>query len=404
MIKEMRYKFILVSLTSLLLILIIMLGTIYILASYSNHKQVQGRMERVLQNDGTYLKNTENQPERTEFVTARVDFLNSTFAVKLDKKNSIIQIVGNAKEDYSEQEITSMVQESLLKGKSSGKYGTMNFLIGGRKYGAMIVFSDYSEQNYFLDNLFQICMIVGIFGCLLIGVLVFMLSYWVVGPAQKAIEKQKEFISNASHELRTPLTIISANAQLLEQQLPGNKWLGLIKANTEKMNSLVKELLNMSRMESTDKKPEFLVFNLSKTILNVTLSMESIIYEAHKTLDMELKEEIHYLGDQDKMKELTAILLDNALKYSNQGGKIKISLFEKNQRPVLEVFNTGDPIPGQDTQKIFDRFYRGERKENQSCAGFGLGLAIASSITTLHHGKIYVENLKDMGVKFVVKL
>lgn len=404
MIKEMRYKFILVTFNSLLLIVILILGTIYIMASYSNQNQVLKRMDYVLKNDGESLIEMEDKTQDKEPESTREEFLDSTFAVKLDHGKNIISVLGNTKEDYPAKTIRQLVHDSLGQEKRKGNAGDLKYLTGRKNYGYMIVFSDYSEQNFFLNNLFKICMIVGILGSLLIGILIIKLSYWVVGPAERALENQKVFISNASHELRTPLTIISANVELLENRTEENKWLGNIKFNAGRMNSLVNDLLNISRMENRDKKQEFVTFPLSKVIRNVALSMESIIYESNKKLIIDIKKDISYHGEPEKIKELAAVLLDNAIKYSNAGGEIRLTLQERNRRPVLEVFNTGKTIPKEDSEKIFGRFYRGKSYNEKSSAGFGLGLAIAENIVKIHNGKIYFENVEGEGVKFIVKL
>jgi signal transduction histidine kinase len=268
----------------------------------------------------------------------------------------------------------------------------------------MLVFSDYSEQNSMLDKLFQTCFLVGVLGSLLIGGFIIKLSYWVVGPAEKAFKMQKNFISNASHELKTPLTVISANAELLESSSLNKKWVRTIKENTERMNALVNDLLSLSRMEDKEQTKEFQTFNLSKAVLNAALTMDSVAYEQQKELTTEIAENILYYGEQDKIKELMIILLDNAIKYSDEKGRIKVTLYERNKRVVLEVFNTGSIIPKEEGDKIFERFYRGNTNGEDFIGGFGLGLPIAKAIVEKHKGKIGYENIKGVGIKFFVKL
>lgn len=403
MIKEMRYKFILVTFSSLLLIVLILLGTIYSSVSYTNQRQMHRRMESVLKNNGNTLKNGQRQINSV-VTNSREEFLNSTFAVKVDKEMNIRGIVGFAEDEYPDISIRKLLDGSLRKGKMEGSIGDLKYLAGEKRYGYLIVYSDYSEQNYLLDNLFKICLVTGIAGCLLIGIFIINLSHWVVGPAEKALSKQKQFISNASHELRTPLTVISANAELLDHKYQDNKWIKSIKSNTERMNELVNSLLDLSRLESPVKKVEFKTFQLSRTVLNAVLSMESVAYEQKKELETDIKENISYYGDGDKIKELVTVLLDNALKYSDEKGNIRVTLFEKSKKPVLEVFNTGDTIPEEDADKIFDRFYRGNSEKEASAEGFGLGLSIAEAVVNMHRGKIYFENIEGAGVKFIVIL
>lgn len=403
MIKEMKYKFILVTFFSMLIIVIMLLGTIYTMVSYSNQRQVYKLMDNVLKSNGKALIDTGEKVKFRVSHKTREEFLDSTFAVQLDHDKNIVKLIGNSNTAYTAKTIAPLVSESLLKENKRGNTGELKYVVEKKDYGYLIVYSDYSEQNFFLNNLLKICMIVGTLGCLLIGILIIKLSYWVVGPAEKALENQKVFISNASHELRTPLTIISANFELIENEMEDNKRLRTIKFQINRMNSLVNDLLNVSRLENK-KKPSFAAFNLSKVIMNTALSLESIAYEANKVLTLDIKEDIVYYGESEKMKELTSILLDNAIKYSNAGGTIKLSLQRKNRHPVLEVFNTGNTIPKEEADKIFARFYRGKSYDGRKLPGFGLGLSIAEAIIKMHHGRIYFENIRGIGVKFIVKL
>ncbi|HHV09285.1 MAG TPA: HAMP domain-containing histidine kinase [Clostridiales bacterium] len=404
MIKEMRYKFILVTFSALLLIVILILGTIYISVAYSNESNMNKKMEKVLGNDGRTLRNWTKNINSHAFSNSREEFLNSTFAVRLDESKRILEIIGYQEEDYPDVSIQELADKALQIKKEKGSIGDLKFLSGKKAYGYMLVFSDYSEQNSMLDNLFHTCLFMGIAGSLLIGLFIIRLSYWVVGPVDRAFKMQKNFISNASHELKTPLTVISANAELLENSNANRKWVRTIKENTERMNALVNDLLSLSRMEDKAKIKEFQTFNLSKVVVNAVLTMDSVAYEQQKELSTGITENIFYYGEQDKIKELVIILLDNAIKYSDEKGRVKVSLYEKNKRAVLEVFNTGPIIPKEEGDKIFERFYRGNTNAENITDGFGLGLPIAKAITVMHKGKIGFENIKGAGVKFVVKL
>ena len=404
MIKKMRYKFILVTFSALLVFVILILGTIYISVAYSNESNMNQKMEKVLNNNGSKLKNWTKYINSNEFSYSREGFYSSTFAVRLDEGKKILEIIGYKEEDYPDVSIQELADQTLQINKRRGSIGDLKFLSGKKEYGYMLVFSDYSEQNSMLDKLFDTCFLVGVLGSLLIGGFIIKLSYWVVGPAEKAFKMQKNFISNASHELKTPLTVISANAELLESSSLNKKWVRTIKENTERMNALVNDLLSLSRMEDKAQTKEFQTFNLSKSVLNAALTMDSVAYEQQKELTTEIAENIIYYGEQDKIKELIIILLDNAIKYSDEKGRIMVNLYEKNKRVVLEVFNTGSIIPKEEGDKIFERFYRGNTIGEDFIGGFGLGLPIAKAIVEKHKGKIGFENINGTGVKFFVKL
>lgn len=219
-----------------------------------------------------------------------------------------------------------------------------------------------------------------------------------------AFEKQKHFISDASHELKTPLTIISANADVLSDEIGDNKWLNYIKSQTERMNVLVNDLLNLTRIEN--KTADFVCseFNLSKAIESTALPFECQAFEMQKSLDIDIQEDLMFKGSEDHIKQMTAIFIDNALKYSNDQGKIKITLKAQGDKRILSVFNTGSGIKEDEKEKIFERFYRSDDSRARSTGGYGLGLAIAKSIIDRYKFKISIEIAEGESICFTVTM
>ena len=145
-------------------------------------------------------------------------------------------------------------------------------------------------------------------------------------------------------------------------------------------------------------------FDLSNALMEVALPFESTVFEAGRTLDTDIPEDVFVKGDKEMLQQLTVILLSNALKYSDEGGTIRLSLSQKGHGCRLSVYNTGPGIAPENLEKIFDRFYREDLSHNSAVAGNGLGLAIARNIVEAHKGKIHAESNYGKDATFVVTL
>ena len=200
------------------------------------------------------------------------------------------------------------------------------------------------------------------------------------------------------------LAVISANAEVLEQEIGENEYLGYIRSEVRRTDALVKNLLTLARLDRNEAAAEMKAFDLGCALLDVTLPFESTVYEAGKTLDIQIPDKVEYNGNEAMIKQLAVILLSNALKYSNPGGRIAISLKAKGRQREISVFNTGEPIDPEDRERIFDRFWRADPAHRRETGGHGLGLAIARSIVDAHRGRITVESREGEGTTFTVLL
>jgi signal transduction histidine kinase len=245
---------------------------------------------------------------------------------------------------------------------------------------------------------------IGIISFILLSILTYFLSKKSIQPVKVAFEKQKQFISDASHELKTPLTIISANADILADEVGKNKWLEYIKSQTDRMNVLVNELLNLTRLENNTANIVFCEFDLSKAIENTALPFECQAFDSKKTFDIDIQEGLSISGSEVHVKQMAAIFIDNALKYSNDGGTVRITLKSQGDKKILSVFNTGAGIKEGEENKIFERFYRSDDSRARTTGGYGLGLAIAKSIIDKHKFKLTIDNVPGESICFNVTM
>ena len=247
----------------------------------------------------------------------------------------------------------------------------------------------------------MISIIIGALGIIIIFVIAKKISTTIVQPVENTFEKQKQFISDASHELKTPLAVIEANADVLQDKVGENKWLTYIQNEVQSMNKLVNDLLVLARMENTQTTNNQ-KFDLSKEIEMSVSVFESMMYEKKITLETNINEGIDFNGDKEDIKHIISILIDNAIKHTEEKGKIIVNTVKENNNIKIEVKNQGKPILEGERQKIFERFYRVDKARSRSEKRYGLGLSIAKGIVEKYKGTISVS-CKDGFTSFIVR-
>lgn len=398
MIRKLRIKFILIIMMILLVVFAGVLLAINIITQNVSYNQNVEKLTRLAANDigrgahgdeGFLGENTAN-----------------TFSVKLDLEGNIRSIyLGQSEQLYDEEfleEISYYVESALAQNERIGMVDSYMFLVESKIYGTLIVFLDNTQHEEQTEILFRATLVIGICTLAVLAIISSVLAFVATKPVKQAFDKQKAFISDASHELKTPLAVINTNIDVLESEIGVNKWLEYIKDESVRMNELVQELLCLARMDDSSSKAVFSNINLSNVVLLTVLPFESTVFESGKTLETEVDDDIMLHADESKIKHLVSILLDNAIKYSDDKGIIKVSLHMHNNKPTLEVYNTGKGIEKKDYKKIFERFYREDQARNSAKGGYGLGLAIAHSIVEEHGGKISVQSSYGHWITFTV--
>lgn len=213
----------------------------------------------------------------------------------------------------------------------------------------------------------------------------------IVKPVEDTLEKQKQFISDASHELKTPLAVIEANADVLENEVGNNKWLKYIQNEIDSMDKLINELLLLAKIENVDDKKNYEIFNMSNQVEMCVSVFESMAYEKKVKIITKIQKDIMLNGNKQDIEHIVSILLDNAIKHSEIDKNVVVELIKEKNSIILQVKNYGEPIPSEQKEKIFERFYRIDKSRNRNEKRYGLGLAIAKSTVLKYKGKIEVE-------------
>ena len=247
-----------------------------------------------------------------------------------------------------------------------------------------------------------VSIVIGIIGIIIIYILAKNISATIVKPVEETFEKQKQFISDASHELKTPLAVIEANADVLQNKLGDNKWITYIQKEVQSMNKLVNDLLVLARMEriNTSNNQRF---DLSKEVQMSVAVFESLIFEKNIKLETNINEGIEFTGDKEDIKHIISIILDNAIKHTEENGTIIVNTIKEKNDVKIEIKNQGEAISEEDREKIFERFYRVDKARTRSEKRYGLGLAIAKGLVEKYKGNIYATS-KDGFTSFIVKI
>lgn len=271
---------------------------------------------------------------------------------------------------------------------------------------AMIIFVDWQRDLAKCLVLAIISAFVSLITITVLTILVYLLSKKAMKPVADSIDKQKQFITDASHELKTPLTIIAANAEVLEMCEGENEWLTSIKNQTTRLSHLVKNLVELTKLNEIHDDKLRSNFNISTALLETASNFETSAEVANKNFSYSAADDIIYHGNEAEIRQLITILCDNAIKYTDECGHIKLSLYKSGKNIIIESYNTCEYVDPQTVSRLFDRFYRADssRTRDSKTGGYGIGLSIAQAIVHRHKGKIKVFTSGTTGITFKITL
>ncbi|WP_303869725.1 cell wall metabolism sensor histidine kinase WalK [Acetobacterium wieringae] len=404
MIRKLKRRFVATIMVILSLVFALILGSINYFNYQSSERQSISLLSVLADNDGVIPPATPGTPGASNPLPPDIFEREKTYSVKVNAATNLFTINGSNDTSLVSQEVLDLANQMLKKNKSSGALNGYRYLIVDKPYGQLLVFVDQRISNAMADRLLTNSLIIGSITLLVLFFVSLFLANLMVKPVADSFEKQKRFISDASHELKTPLSVISVNADVLAGDIGTNRHLGYIQSETDRMNTLVNDLLTLARLDADKTFGVTSTFDLSQAIKSIALSFESIAFEAHKNYALKIEDGITYQGDANQIKQVAAILIDNAIKHANEDGQIELTLKRIGDKIHLDVFNTGAGIPEDQRDKIFERFYRYDESRSKATGGYGLGLAIAQAIVNEHQGKIKVNSEIGRWARFSVIL
>lgn len=328
--------------------------------------------------------------------------LSTFYSVAISDEGEILRVDNEeGTGGYSDDELTTLAQALLAGGKTSGIQWNLVYLVSNKEDYTLVAFMDNTIMQESMTTLFRYTFIYGAVALLLFFLLSIHLARRIVEPLEESYTRQRQFISDAGHELKTPVAVITANTEILEKKLGKNQWISNIQYETERMGSLVSQLLELARTENVQVETE--VLDYSHLVCGEVLPFESVAFENGVALDYDIADDIHVNGNRTQLRQLTSILVDNAIRHCSVTGSVHLSLTANRSQALLTVSNTGEAIPEEQRERIFERFYRADESRTDNGHHYGLGLAIAKAIVTAHHGRIAVS-CQDGQVTFTARL
>ncbi len=408
MIYRLRRKFISICVLSFITVFVVAFALIFLITSLQTNQTLDKHADMISQNDGRFPSFNEtlpvggNKPHPPEGFNKESPFTTRYFTVRFDKQSGNIHADTQQIASVTAKEAEIYAEMALKNGKERGWIGDYRYKIYATEDGTAIVFvsginAKENNQSFMLGTLsvFALCSAV-------IIVLIIFISKRVAKQSAESYEKQKQFITNANHELKTPLTLIRTNLDILESEVGENEWVDDIRDETLLMSGLVERMVLLARMDEDGTRLEMKDFDISDAVADTVSVFESAVQRNGKRLSTNICEHLKYNGDEASIRQIVSILMDNALKYCDDGGEISVAL-TYDRRPILTVENSYSAVKSIDLDRLFDRFYRADKARTYG-TGFGIGLSMAKAIAEKHRGSITAYSAENNKIGFKLKL
>ncbi len=382
MLKKLRWKFVLMATgVSFVVLIFICISVLGITNSY-----IMNKADAILNMlvDAEYELNEDYNPEQDIFAR-EVAFSTRFFVVFTDEEGNII--------DTNTQMINAVDQSQIKEYVASigiedgdGIIDDYRCLVIENEQGHTYVFLDVEEDMQVYNMFVFYTFLIATLALLAIFLLSCIVSKRAVMPIVESVETQKRFITDASHELKTPLTIIKADTDIIEMDYGEDEWTRSIKEEITKLDGLIKSLIELSSFDEDNKEFIKIDFSLSEALNETLKSFMPNIQNKNIVLDTQISGEISFIGNEEAIRKLFAILIDNAIYYASEDSKISVVL-DKNKK-IFTIENECDGIEAGTYNQWFERFYRQDSSRNSAKKGFGIGLSIAKNICERHNMKI----------------
>lgn len=397
---------------AILAVIALVFSVILVLNISSMNRNMDMLADRVSEGGGKFPGSSmEKQPpdkipyreeKSFDFITPETPFSTRHFTVFFDKDGNVSETFMESIFSIPEGKAIEYAKEAIAEKADRGWIYNYRYKVFFSEKGWGVVLVDGSMSR---SALMQSTTIAGIvlLGCAaLVLILIFFLSKKAVKPIAESYEKQKQFVTDANHELKTPLTLILANLDIAEAEIGKNEWLDDIRSEGHRMAELVNQLVALSRMDEEGHRMNVRAVSLGDLVLDTVSEFEPLAKDRGKLLTASVDKEIVYHGDEMLLYRLVGILMDNAVKYCDNGGEIRVTL-QKGRRTILTVENTYAAVGEIALHKLFDRFYRAD-KARTFTGGYGIGLSMAKAIVEKHKGEITAYKKDSTHIVFKVVL
>jgi signal transduction histidine kinase len=333
-------------------------------------------------------------------------FHDVSISVFVDADGDIIKSTGSGLDEYT---LKNAIEFALASDSERGnnKDLKISHLIKATSSGFMISFISREQlEERVKENLSQGAL-AGFIFLLVFWAISIRLATMAVAPVEKSWEQQKQFLADASHDLKTPITVILANNNIIashkdETVASQMKWIESTSEEAGRMSDLVNKMLELAKSEAAHDELKIGEIDLSELVENSILQFEVVAFEKNLTIESGIQPNMIVRTHPATFSKVLEILFDNAIKYSEENGKISIALYQSGKKIYFTINNKGEIIQPEDLPHVFERFYRTNKE--RKVGGHGLGLSIAKKKCDMLGCKLSVESNEDDGTTFTIKL
>lgn len=390
MIKKLKLKFVLLSMTSLFILLTVMVVTMNVINYNTVISDADNLLNIMAAGGGRFPdfdQNKENKlpadisPERPRDT--------GHFSVLLDKKGNFLYADLAKTSSVNEKEAQKMAKSVFKNGYARGFEQRFRFCVVEEMGVLRILFLDCGRELDSYNRFKTVSISIAALGFIEVFIIIFFFAGKIIKPIAQSYTKQKQFITDAGHEIKTPLTVINANLDVLEMENGKSECLEDIRMQTTRLTDLTNDLIMLSRMEEAKDTLKMIEFPLSETVKEAVSPFFTVASREGKQLVCNIQPMISYKGNAKNIIQLVSTLVDNGIKYAKEDTPVFVELIKNQKNIVLSVTNTcANPLTKDQLSHLFDRFYRGDSSRNSDTGGHGIGLSIAKAIVDAHGGKI----------------
>lgn len=407
MIKTLRRKFITITMSSVVVVLAVIMVIINIANYYNINQHADELLKVLVENNGTFPKPDDlprGKKPLSHKISPEAPFETRYFSVVLSADQAVVSVNTGRIAAVSTESASEYAVELHTQNKTSGFLEQYKYQAVSLDEGMLYIFLDCGRELSTFYSFLRSSCLVAILGTLSVFILVVVFSKLATKPVAESYEKQKRFITDASHEIKTPLTIIDAGTEVLEMEMGENQWTRSIKNQVMRLNALTGKLVFLSRMDEENPALPMTDFSLSDAVTETIQPFDTISASQGKQLLQEIEKQVSYCGEESLIRQLLSLLLDNAMKYSDDEGQISVCLRMIGKSKEITVSNTVTKIKQGKLDVLFERFYRLDPSRNTQTGGHGIGLSVAKSIVTAHKGKLSAKSDDGKSIVFTVIL
>jgi two-component system sensor histidine kinase CiaH len=399
-IDKLRRRFILIALLSFTCVMSFIGGLVYAINIAATRHEAFETLNLILDNNGELITAGEKNPgtllDKYLFLSKRYqsspEFSYQTryFYVTFDNNMKTTDLVSGHIAALSEAETIEYAKAAVQSDSRFHRRGNYYYLVHESDSGTEVAFLDCRSQFYTNTRILFISLLLTIFGAAASFLILRVFSFRVIQPEIRNMQRQKQFITNASHELKTPLAVIRANTELDVLMNGENEWNQSTMRQVDHMTDLIQNLVTIAKYQ--EKSSGIRVdTDFSKAVSESAESFRAVAEHESKTFTKKIPDGIHMEAEPNQISQLTALLVDNAIKYCDDNGEITVELSQKGRYIRLIVSNSYKEGANQDYRRFFDRFYRENEAHTQGSGGYGIGLSIAESLMEQYRGSIDVS-------------